>query len=202
MVEFAFYWVTLIVAFTEKPGRQIVAKKVPFLEYINKIFLTQCTREFIRGESIIDLIITSKDVIIANLSASEDLRNRNHKLVLFTIKVSDIFIRRYDFCRAEFQAIHCSSGQFEGLAWGIHQSKYLTWKRQLPQMKLLLLCFKKDLGQLFDMESSHSSHFHFIMFLLFINFQICFKHSNILYFFIYFSRKVTFFPTQVNVLIF
>ncbi|KAK3884190.1 hypothetical protein Pcinc_011535 [Petrolisthes cinctipes] len=70
--------------------REPSAENTPLLEFVNDEFLTQWVREPTRGANILDLVLTSEDDIIQDLSVNEEIGGSDHKLIRFSVKVPNM----------------------------------------------------------------------------------------------------------------
>ena len=76
------------------------------LEFANKEFLYQWVNEPTRGQNILDLVFTTEDNLISDLSVGEKLGNSDHKIVRLNVNVphdsSLKYQRKLDFRRADY----------------------------------------------------------------------------------------------------
>lgn len=75
----------------------------------------QLLSELTRGESTLDLVLTTEDDTVEDVSVGENLKNSNYKMVFFIFKVPDMAavshrIWKLDLLRADFQALHAALG--------------------------------------------------------------------------------------------
>ena len=86
------------------------AENAPLLEFVNDGFLSQWVKEPTRGDNILDLVLTTEDDIISDLSVGEELGGSDHKIVRFGIKAPDQEVgsaksKKLDFRRADFPGL-------------------------------------------------------------------------------------------------
>ena len=94
------------------------AEDMPLLEFVNDNFLTQWVREPTRGNNILDLVLTTEDDIVTDLSTGEELGSSDHRLVRFTLQVPETHsgasaVRKFNFRRADFPRMRTAVRQIE-----------------------------------------------------------------------------------------
>ena len=87
--------------------REPCSENTLLLEFVNDEFLTQWVREPTRGNNILDLVLTSEDDLVNELSVGEELGGSDHRLVRFSLKVPRVEnailgSRKLDIRRANF----------------------------------------------------------------------------------------------------
>ena len=98
--------------------RESPADSMPLLEFVDDGFLTQWVREPTRGSNILDLVLTSEEDIVSELSVGEEVGGSDHKLVRFTLRVPQFGTeqsvqRKFDFRRANFSGMKNALGGIE-----------------------------------------------------------------------------------------
>ena len=91
--------------------REPCGENALLLEFANNEFLTQWVREPTRGDNILDLVFTSEDDIVEDLSVGEELGGSDHRLIRFVVKVpkaesATSKSRKLDLRRADFAGLH------------------------------------------------------------------------------------------------
>ena len=87
------------------------------LDLINDCFMTQHVDKPTRGETILDLVITTEPGMVENLTVEEPLGSSDHNIVLWNmisetvIELNDVFI--YDFKKANFDKIKLEINQLD-----------------------------------------------------------------------------------------
>ena len=117
--------------------RESPAEGMPLLELVNDAFLTQWVRDPTRGNNILDLVLTSEDDIVQDLTVGEELGNSDHRMVRFALLVpenrtEESVIRKYNFRRADFEGMREAVGRINvdvqsdaGVAWERFKSEFL-----------------------------------------------------------------------------
>ena len=107
------------------------AEYTPLLEFVNDNFLTQWVREPTRGNNILDLVLTSEEDIVTDLSTGEKLGNSDHRLVRFTLRVPETrsresAVRKFDFRRADFPGMRTAVRQ---IVVDVDSDTEVAWSR-------------------------------------------------------------------------
>ena len=87
-------------------GTTADAESKRLLDFANEEYLTQWVNEPTRGNNVLDLVFSSEDNIISNLSVGEKLGKGDHRMVRFEIETSftrvDKSFKKLNFKRADF----------------------------------------------------------------------------------------------------
>ena len=79
------------------------------LEFVNNEFLYQWVDKPTRGNNILDIVLTSEDNLIANLTVGEKLGKSDHKIVRFQINIPQAkekkIIKKLDYRRGNFNQL-------------------------------------------------------------------------------------------------
>ena len=142
------------------------------LEFVNDEFLTQWVREPTRGGNILDLVLTTEDDIIEDLSVGEEIGGSDHRLVRYVVKVPEgeeatQLTRKLDLRRADFTGFRAGvsemvvgeNGSTEDL-WGCFKTSFMNLQsRHIPvkvvgQRSVQPKWFSREIGRLVKKKKS------------------------------------------------
>ena len=136
------------------------------LEFANNEFLTQWVREPTRGDNILDLVFTSEDDIVEDVSVGEELGGSDHQLVRFSVKIPKVRSvasqsRKLDLRRADFASLRAGLTDVRLAvceevedSWNNFKNKFMSLQSSCIPLKCLRRSsvqpkwFNREIGQL------------------------------------------------------
>ena len=93
--------------------REPCGENALLLDFVNDEFLTQWVSEPTRGGNILDLVLTTEEDIISDISVGEEVGGSDHRLVRFVVKVPEaeeasLVTRKLDMRRANFAGLRAA----------------------------------------------------------------------------------------------
>ena len=127
--------------------REPCSENTLLLEFVNDEFLTQWVREPTRGRNILDLVLTSEDDLVDDLSVGEELGGSDHRLIRFAVKVPmmeneilpsrKLDLRRADFAglRAGLADVRLENGENVEDLWNSFKTTFMHLQSQFIPLK-------------------------------------------------------------------
>jgi hypothetical protein len=124
----------------------------PFIDCVNDNFLFQGVTESTRSNNILDLILTSEENMIENVTVGEPFGSSDHQIIRFNFNActqegSTVEIKIHDYFKAEYGQMREDSKQinWEGIVMGVDiEADWNCFKLEIAKLRDKYVPFKKN----------------------------------------------------------
>ena len=125
------------------------AEEEPLVEFVNDCYLTQWVKEPTREHNILDLVLTTEDDIIDDLSVGEHLGTSDHRIVRFGVRVPETEevasgVQKLDFRRADFSGLRSGLAEIDMEGLGDAERLWCSFKDNFMSLQSRFVPLKRS----------------------------------------------------------